>query len=187
MHVKHLPLLIVLFCLVTIHSGCDNKSNAQSSQIDFTESYSGSFISGSVNTDSNGDGINALVSTLKGTSSLGNFTMEMIAEIIPIEGNTLCIQADQEWELVPGFFVKRFENGDLLYGEWTSGFNCSNAPTATAVLTMTGTIVGGTGEFEGATGVVQTIIDRNFLTKTGENGYAFGSSVGSGSGTVVTP
>ena len=57
--VSLLRVIALVLCISTtlgLATSCDNNSNAQSNEIDFTETYSGSFETGPDTTDTNGDG-----------------------------------------------------------------------------------------------------------------------------------
>ena len=51
-----LTVILLAFYAITFVSGCDNESNAQGNETQFTETYSGSFVSASTVTDTNDDG-----------------------------------------------------------------------------------------------------------------------------------
>ena len=82
--------------------------------------------------------------------------------------------------------VSRFENGDLIFVELSSGTACYDPTTNTSSYSLVGTITGGTGQFEGATGSVEDngvvtplVVDPKFRQ--------FGSAIGQFTATIITP
>ena len=177
--------IAAILCLICIHTGCDNDSNAQQTQSNFNMDFTGSFITQTVNSDTNGDGRPASLGNLEGISNLGEATIQNVIEFF-LDEPTDCPENNIEFKFVFGKFVIRFKDtGDLLLGEWTSGISCFDPETNIAVRTLNGEFTRGTGQFEGAGGQVQMNGNAFLLTSTPVDGYAFGGDTGTMSGTIV--
>ncbi len=172
--------LILSLCV-----SCDNDSNAQDNEIDFTEAYSGSFETGPAATDTNGDGRPANVGQFMGTSTFGTVSIQSINEFEPVLENANCNLGEDEFSLVQGNFVKRFSNGELIFGTWSSGVSCFDPITNTSTTTQSGIFSGGTGQFENAMGPIQIDFSSTFLATPGIDGYTFGGTSGTGFGTII--
>lgn len=151
MNMKKAAFGITILFVLLITSGCNNGGNAQEN---FTESYSGSFQSGSIVTDTNDDGFPANSAELEGSSTFGPVTIQSLNEFTlgdsPIGD---CLEGHLEFTLVRGNFVKRFEDsGDLLLGTWNEGISCFDSNTNTSETTQIGVFSGGTGQFVNASG-----------------------------------
>ncbi len=164
---------------------CDNKSNAQSNEIEFTEIYSGSFQIAPSATDTNDDGRPANVGQFMGTSTFGTISIQSLNEFEIVLENANCNLGEDEFSLVQGNFVKRFSNGELIFGNWNSGFSCFDPITNTSTSTQVGTFTGGTGQFENASGPVQIGYSSTFLATPGVEGFSFGGTTGDGFGTII--
>ena len=183
-----LNLLTILFIplfMLMLATGCDNDGNAQPNETQFTESYSGSFVSASTVTDTNDDGSPSNFGEFAGDSTFGAVTIQSLNEFEPALENANCDEGDIEFTLVQGNFVKRFENGELIFGNWLSGVSCFDAETMTSTTTQIGTFAGGTGQFENATGPIQIDFNSTFLADNAEDGYSLGGAEGTGEGTVI--
>ena len=178
-------LIVCAFAILGLGLSCNNDSSAQNNETDFTESYSGSFQSAPASTDTNDDGRPANVGQFQGTSTFGSVSIQSLNEFEAALENAVCSPGEIEFTLVQGNFVKRFADGDLLFGTWESGVSCFDPVTGTSVTTQTGTFSGGTGEFVNAAGPVQIDFTSTFLASSGVDGYNFGGSSGSGFGTVI--
>ncbi len=177
--------ITALVCLICFQTSCDNDSNAQQTQSDFNMDFTGSFITQTVNSDTNGDGRPASLGNLEGINNLGEATIQNVIEFL-LDEPMGCPENNINFGLVLGRFVIRFKDtGDLLLGEWTSGISCFNPETNIAVRTLNGEFTRGTGQFEGAGGQVQMIATPLLLTTTALDGYAFGGVTGTISGTIV--
>jgi hypothetical protein len=173
---------VVIVCLAI---SCDNTSNAQNNQTKFTETYSGSFQSAPAATDTNGDGRPANVGQFVGTSTFGSVSIQSLNEFEPVLENANCAEGQDEFTLVRGNFVKRFSNGELIFGSWTSGVSCFDPLTNISTTTQMGVFTGGTGQFENASGPIEIDYTSNFLAVPSEDGFAFGGTSGTGSGTII--
>ena len=180
-----LPVILLSFYSILLVTGCDNESNAQGNETMFTESYSGSFVSASTVTDTNDDGSPANFGEFAGESTFGAVTIQSLNEFEPALENANCAAGQIEFTLVQGHFVKRFDNGDLIFGNWTSGVSCFDTSTMTSTTTQNGNFTGGTGQFLSATGPIQIDYNSTFLADNAEQGFSFGGSDGTGEGTVV--
>jgi len=180
-----LTLILFSFYSVLLITGCDNESNAQQTETQFTETYSGSFVSASTVTDTNDDGSPANFGEFVGESTFGAVAIQSLNEFEPAQENANCAAGQIEFTLVQGHFVKRFDNGDLIFGNWTSGVSCFNTDTMTSTTTQNGSFTGGTGQFVNTTGPIQINYNSTFLADNAEQGFSFGGSDGTGEGTVV--
>jgi len=180
-----LTVILLAFYAITFVSGCDNESNAQGNETQFSETYSGSFVSASTVTDTNDDGTPANSGEFTGISTFGAVTIQSLNEFEPALENADCADGLIEFTLVQGHFVKRFDNGELIFGNWDSGFSCFDTDTMTSTTTQIGNFTGGTGQFSSATGPIQIDYDSNFLADNAEQGFSFGGSDGTGEGTVI--
>lgn len=176
-------IFVLLFILTTTIS-CDNDSNAQQTGIEFSATYSGSFITASVNTDTNEDGRPSSYRTYEGESNLGLITLTIIDEFAQPIPPVNCPENNLEFDLVRGSFVLRLEGGDLLLGEINSGFSCFDAAAGLSEITEEGQITNGTGEFVDAGGSIEFITSSIFLNTTAVNGFASGGSTGSIKATI---
>ncbi len=186
--VSLLRVIAVILCISTtlgLATSCDNDSNAQSNEIDFTETYSGSFETGPMSTDTNGDGRPANLGQFLGTSTFGSVAIQSLNEFELVLENANCDIGEDEFSLVQGHFVKRFSNGELIFGNWDSGFSCFDPETSTSTTTQTGVFIGGTGQFENATGPVEINYTSTFLATPPVDGFTFGGTSGTGFGTIV--
>ena len=188
---SRLPLLRVFALLICASAAlgltvsCDNDSNAQGNEIEFTEVYSGSFETGPMSTDTNGDGRPANLGQFLGTSTFGSVAIQSLNEFEPVLENVNCDIGEDEFILVQGHFVKRFSNGELIFGNWTSGFSCFDPLTSISTTTQSGMFTGGTGQFENATGPIQIDFTSTFLATPATDGFTFGGTSGEGFGTII--
>lgn len=184
-----LTVLVFAICVSAILglvTSCDNESNAQNSEIEFTETYSGSFETAPAATDSNDDGKPANLGQFLGTSTFGSVSIQSLNEFEAVLENANCNEGEIEFTLVQGHFVKRFSNGELIFGTWASGVSCFDPATNIAMTKMqVGTFSGGTGQFENATGPIQIDYTSTFLAVPSVDGFDFGGSSGTGFGTIM--
>lgn len=186
--VSLLRVIALVLCISTtlgLATSCDNDSNAQSNEIEFTETYSGSFETGPDSTDSNGDGRPANTGQFLGTSTFGSVSIQSLNEFEIVLENANCDIGEDEFDLVQGHFVKRFSNGELIFGTWNSGFSCFDPITSIATTTQIGVFTGGTGQFLNATGPVQIDYSSTFLATPSLDGFTFGGTSGTGFGTII--
>jgi len=176
-----LTVLVFALCVSAILGvviSCDNESNAQNSEIEFTETYSGSFETAPAATNSN-------LGQFLGTSTFGSVSIQSLNEFEAVLENANCNEGEIEFTLVQGHFVKRFSNGELIFGTWASGVSCFDPATNIAMTTQVGTFSGGTGQFENATGPIQIDYTSTFLAVPSVDGFTFGGSSGTGFGTII--
>ncbi len=178
-------LLICASAVLGLAISCDNDSNAQSNEIEFTETYSGSFETGPDSTDTNGDGRPANTGQFLGTSTFGSVSIQSLNEFEIALENANCDLGEDEFDLVQGHFVKRFSNGELIFGTWNSGFSCFDPLTNIATTTQIGVFTGGTGQFLNATGPIQIDYSSTFLATPPVDGFTFGGTSGTGFGTII--
>ena len=185
----HLISAVVLalcsFVILGLAISCDNKSNAQDSGIGFTETYSGSFVTAPAATDSNDDGKPANIGQFLGTSTFGSVSIQSLNEFEAALENANCNEGEIEFTLVQGHFVKRFSNGELIFGSWATGVSCFDPVTNISTTTQVGNFTGGTGQFENATGPIQIDYTSTFLAVPSVDGFDFGGSSGTGFGTII--
>lgn len=183
-------LTVIAFAVCTtavlgLATSCDNESNAQNNEIDFTETYSGSFETAPAATDTNGDGRPANIGQFLGTSTFGSVSIQSLNEFEIVLETANCDEGEDEFTLVQGNFVKRFSNGELIFGTWDSGVSCFDPATNVAITTQVGTFSGGTGQFENSTGPIQIDYTSTFLAVPSIEGFTFGGSSGTGFGTII--
>ena len=186
--VSLLRVLSVILCIsatLGLATSCDNDSNAQSNEIEFTETYSGSFETGPDSTDTNQDGRPANLGQFLGTSTFGDVSIQSLNEFEIVLQNVNCDLGEDEFALVQGHFVKRFTNGELIFGTWNTGFSCFDPVTNIATTTQTGVFFGGTGQFLNATGPIQIDYSSTFLATPPVDGFTFGGTSGTGFGTII--
>ena len=94
-------------------------------------------------------------------------------------------EGEDEFTLVQGHFVKRFSNGELIFGTWASGVSCFDPVTNIAITFQMGSFSGGTGQFENATGHIRIDYTSTFLAVPSIDGFDFGGSSGTGMGKIV--
>jgi len=180
-----IALTLYASAILGLVTSCDNKSNAQNSEIEFAESYAGSFETAPAATDTNGDGRPANIGQFLGTSTFGSVSIQSLNEFEIVLENADCDEGEDEFTLVQGYFVKRFSNGELIFGTWASGVSCFDPDTNIATTIQVGTFSGGTGQFENATGPIQIDYTSTFLALPSIDGFSFGGSSGIGFGTIV--
>ena len=180
-----IALTLCAFVILGFATSCDNKSKAQDREIEFTETYSGSFETAPAATDSNDDGKPANIGQFLGTSTFGSVSIQSLNEFEIVLENADCDEGEDEFSLVQGHFVKRFSNGELIFGTWASGVSCFDPVTSIATTTQVGTFSGGTGQFENATGPIQIDYTSTFLAVPSVDGFDFGGSSGIGFGTII--
>ncbi len=120
-----------------------------------------------------------------GTSTFGSVSIQSLNEFEFVLENADCDEGEDEFTLVQGHFVKRFSNGELIFGSWASGVSCFDPDTNIASTTQVGTFSGGTGQFENATGPIQIDYTSTFLAAPSVDGFSFGGSSGTGFGTIM--
>ena len=101
------------------------------------------------------------------------------------ETNDKCDPGELEFTLVRGNFVKRFDNGDLIFGTWQSGTSCFDPATNFDTTFQIGTFTGGTGQFENASGPIRIDFTATFLAVPSQDGFDFGGASGTGEGTII--
>lgn len=181
---KILLSLTVLLAFTTLLLSCDNNSNAQETGTELSATFSGSFITASVNTDTNDDGRPSSYRTYEGTSNLGQFTLTIIDEFAQPIPPANCPSDNLEFDLVRGTFVIRLDNGELLLGNIDSGFSCFDPVAGSSEIIELGEITQGTGMFSDATGSMEFDTSSIFLNTTAVNGFASGGSTGTISGKI---
>lgn len=183
MNIIKFAMSLGVVILIAFTTGCNGDGNAQESEMEFSTSFSGSFITQSVNTDTDEDGRPATLGTLEGDSSLGRINIQNVVEFALLPESDSC---PVEFVLARGNFVLRIEDsGDLVFGEWTSGTSCFDPITGIADRTLEGSFTGGTGDYTNITDSTQQSATGTLLTTTAEQGYAFGGITGTMSGTIV--
>jgi hypothetical protein len=132
-----------------------------------------------------------------GISNAGKFTAQNTDEFAP-DGKTCTVPggtagAGTEFTLVGDVAVQRFTaTGDLLFFKSTSGTSCTDfstlpTPPFPFVLTETGVVTGGTGEFFRATGTFTVKVQGAFLSIDATGARGFGWFTSSAVTTVTVP
>lgn len=175
---EYFCLLSLIFVITTVVS-CDNDSNAQNTGTEFSATFSGSFITASINTDTDDDGRPSSYRTYEGDSNIGLITLTIVDEFAQPIPPVNCPVDNLEFDLVRGSFVIRLVNGDLLLGIINSGLSCFDAVDGLSEIIEEGEITAGTGDFENASGNIEFKTSSIFLNTTAVNGFASGGSSGS--------
>jgi hypothetical protein len=105
----------------------------------------------------------------KGTLGRSSARLEGVAGP-PGAPSARCQGFDFEIVGVAGTSVSTFEDLSQLYSVSTSTYTCGNLDGARMVVAE-GTIVGGTGRFEGASGTTTLVLEGVALTPLGLNGF----------------
>lgn len=184
---KFISILTLGFFLITSVS-CDNDSRAQGSIIQFSNSFVGTFVNGT--TDTNSDGFTASVLTLQGESTaLGPNTIGSKLELIPIVPNEPCITPNGgsgfEASLVDGVQVISINGDDQIFIQLQGLTQCLSDDTDTDPsfsFSGEGLITGGVGEFADAGGTAIFSGTGSFMISD-DSGF-FGSTNGELSGTI---
>ena len=126
---------------------------AQSGQVNMT--VSGSALASTVNLS---PGTPASEYQLTGNGNLGSFTLRVLsAGGAPQESTTCSGPTKLYLPVMTGAAVARFENGDILRVQLTSGDDCIDFAANQAICTRTFQIMGGTGGFNAASGGTLTL------------------------------
>ena len=179
--------LLIFTVLSVSQAACNNSSNAQSSSEQLEATFSGSFITATVNSDTNDDGRPSANRFYEGDSNIGELTIFMLDEFAQPIPPVTCPEDTLEFLLVAGSFVFRAPDGDLLMGELLSGVSCFDPEARTSIINYTGEFTKGTGSFESISGELEITVNSDFLNLTSENGFASGGSTGSMSGIIEFP
>lgn len=155
----------------------------------FTETLSGSTLQNGTLIDTDGDGRTANFTIWSGENNLlGPITYHSVSEYISVDFCT-CPNGNDGFcsELIMGSWVRNVErSGDLLYGDLSSGTACFDFTTGLASLSAKGTITGGTGRLEGATGIIETSATVIRLIRDSE-GHGFAAGTARSTGTINIP
>lgn len=189
MNIRNLALFLAVVLLMAVATGCNDDGKAQENQMEFSEDFSGSFTSASTVTDTNHDGVPANFGDFEGTANIDSVTspvtIQSLNEFAGLSEPVNCPVGNIEFTLVQGHFVKRIENSDLLLGTWQSGTSCFDPTTHTSSTTQKGNFSGGTGQFANVTGPIEINYSSTFLADTADQGFNFGGSTGTGTGTII--
>lgn len=183
--INNFLVLFAVTFLVAFAIGCNNNGKAQETRIDFTNNFSGSFFSSSI--DTNEDGETAVILSLKGRlGSLGPVTFQIFNENETFDpAGTPCTTPNG----LPGVEVNILESdtvfriddtGELIFAHTTSGTTCfpltpgDNSFGFIAVEE----VIGGTGMFENATGSIDTDGSGASLVGLGDFGGITGVQTG---------
>lgn len=184
---KFISILSLGFFLI-LGASCDNDSRAQSSTIQFSNNFVGTFVNGT--TDTNSDGFSAAVLTLQGQStSLGANSIGSKLELIPVVPEEPCITPNGgngfEATLVEGVQVISISGDDQIFIELQDLTECLAEDTDTDPsfsFSGVGLITGGVGEFEEASGTTTFSGTGTFMISD-DSGF-FGSANGELTGTI---
>ncbi len=94
--------------ILGLASSCDEKSNTQDNEIEFTETYSGSFETAPAATDSNEDGKPANVGQFMGTSTFGSVSIQSLNEFEVALENSNCDEGGNRIHIGAGTFHQAF-------------------------------------------------------------------------------
>jgi hypothetical protein len=182
MRVNRLALGLAMGLVMAVTIG-----SARAEERDFTQEFSGGFISTHI--DTNGDGVKARFGVAAGKSGqLGTILFEIVTELLPLSSATTCPTGNLESEFVGGHgIIRENKKGSLLFIEGGPGGNyCLDPATNTFTFSGSGDITGGTGEFEGATGSFE-IEGTGTILVSDPTDNEFGSQVGKLTGTIISP
>ncbi|GJM16098.1 MAG: hypothetical protein DHS20C13_14250 [Thermodesulfobacteriota bacterium] len=176
--------LVVLFA---VQLGCDSDGNAQQVNSELNILFSGTFVPAPANTDTIDDGRPASLRTYQGQGEFGNSNITILDEFAQPIPPANCPLDNLEFDLVQGSFVIRVNNGDLLLGTIESGFSCFDPVARRSEIFEEGIITDGTGQFAGASGVVEISTNSIFQNTTAVDGFASGGSTGEFNSTIEFP
>jgi hypothetical protein len=156
--------------------------------------FSGTFVN--IQTDTNGDGFKASLNSVGTKGTLGSSTIQGVTELV-FSGFAICPNgnAGVEFTLLrpslptaPAQFVQRFDStGDLLFLEQTSATLCFDPITQNQFVSVTATIINGTGRFAGAKGSFTNSGTAKILFEDAATGNFFGEQSGTFEATIITP
>lgn len=150
--------LIMVLGLILAVRNTEARHRQRKFRGELKESFSGSVLISGTSIDTDEDGVKASLGLFKGKSTLGTVTIEPITEFSPVPkvSTTICNSGLLQFDLVMGRVVTRIESsGDLVFSRFTSGTSCVDPATGTVSVSLEGSIMGGTGRFDGATGSVE--------------------------------
>ena len=171
---------ILVFALATI---------ARAAEFANTTKYSSSFHPDAV--DTNGDGEAAVIANGSGLIVSGDLAgqalvFESVGEYVNASPTDDCPLPKIARAIVAGSGVSRDPDGHALFSRFESGLLCIDASAGKAKATYSGTFVGGTGKWKGATGTFTSTAKVTFLTCDSSN-RCFGGQNGKIVATIVTP
>ncbi len=181
--IKFFSAVILVLVLIT-QASCDNEGRAQSNSQNIDSAFSGSFVTGSVNSDTNQDGRPSFNRYYEGTSNLGELSIFIADEFAVPTPPDSCPQNTLEFLLVSGSFVIRTPGGDLIMGDLLSAVSCFDPETSTSEINYEGEFTKGTGSFENISGDLAIKINSKFLNLTSVDGFASGGSTGTLDGVI---
>ena len=174
--------LLGVLTLPLFAAGCENSSRAQTTTIPFTNNFAGSFVNGTV--DSNSDGFASAVVTEFGQSEiLGLNSISSKLEMSPVDPVEPCITpgggGGTVAVLIDGAQVITADGPDQIYVSLTALSQCVPDDVAADPgfsYEGQGVITGGTGAYAGASGTV-SITGAGAYLVSDDSGF-FGSSSG---------
>ena len=165
---------------------------AEARDIKGRSTFAGTFLTARI--DLNNDGNLASWSTAAVKSNLGRRTSQGVVERARVDLPTgKCPAGQLEFTLVAGRFVNTFTQKakvkDQLFAELTSSTQCIDPATGAFSGNDTGTVIGGTGKFAGATGSFEQSFTGFILLfdPDPESKQSFGSFTGESTGTLTLP
>ena len=178
----------MLSCVIVLGS-----SKADAEKLSVKSAFSGTFVSSQ--TDTNGDGGKAGFASVVTKGSLGSGTVQGLNEWA-FAGQTTCPNGNAGFGFTllrsldptaPANFVQRIDStGDLIFTEQTDGTLCFDPATSIQFFSVTNTITGGTGRFEGATGTGESSGTAKTLFEDAAGNF-FGEQSGTATATIITP
>jgi hypothetical protein len=175
-------LAILFACMGVAASASADGSHA----LQYREEWSGSYVP-SADADVDGDMQGGAIGTTVGDGTAGRTSMTAWNDVAQWDGETFCdFDADGNPVAVPVYYVSidtvsRVANGDLLYGRLASSPPsplCFNFNDSTFTFEVYLDVVGGTGQFEDATGQL------HFIGGGRELHTGFGSQFGTAEGVI---
>jgi hypothetical protein len=182
MYVKNLFKILGSMCILLIFFGT---AFAKEPQSQYKSQASGSFSSSVI--DSNGDGIPGVIGSLEGQSTFGALTIEFFSEFNIAAGVVTenCPDGYLELPLVNSKTIHRYLNGDLLFLETTSETFCGNPVTGEFLWEEELAVIGGTGRFIDASGMLESSGTGIILISDGAGVTSFGAVTLSNKGKVM--
>ena len=178
---KFSKILCGLFILF-IFSGTVLINEAQAK---YKSEASGSFSTSVI--DTNSDGIPGVTGILQGESTFGSLTIYFFSEfdILAAAPSQNCPEGYLEVPIVESKTIHRHRNGDLLFLETTSETLCGNLETGDFFWDETLVVIGGSGKFTDASGILESNGNGVILVSDDAGVTSFGGMFISNSGKIM--
>ena len=188
MNRKSVTIGLMVSCMFALGNG-----KAEARQLTLRGSFSGTYVNTQI--DTNGDDQKGAFHSVGAKGTLGSSTIQGVNEFT-FSGPATCPNGNTGFGFTllrslnpaaPSNFVQRFEStGDLLFSEQTAGTICFDPATSIQFFSVTSTITGGTGRFEGATGTGEGSGTAKTLFEDAAGNF-FGEQSGTFTVTITTP